>query len=281
MFRFLPAHRPRPVSPALPRQRHSGRIPLAVLIALPTMFFSWPAFAQIAGSLLSPLVSAWIRSEVESVENLNVQITGSDADILNGTIQQANVSGDNLSYQGFQVSQLQLNGQNIRLNVGEAVQGKGQLRLLAPVPVQVAMKLTEADLNRTLQAPMIQQQLAQAQVNLPIGGQAVPFLISQPQVTLESGRVRIQAQLKTPEGSQLPITLTTGLRAQNSNQLLLVDPAWIAEGQSTPIPIPGLSNLPIQLDPDVTIRRLEVQPGQILYDGSLTIQPEEVTQVQG
>ncbi|MFQ3583804.1 MAG: DUF2993 domain-containing protein [Cyanobacteriota bacterium] len=264
----------------LPSGRQLG---LALLLSLPAMFFTWfltwPAFAQIAGSLLNPLVAAWIRSEVERVDNLQVQITGSDSQILNGQIPQAQVAGDNLSYQGFQVSQLQIRGQDIRLNVSEAVQGRSPLRLLAPVPVQVSLRLTEDDLNRTLQAPLIQSQLAQAQVQLPFGDQLVPFLISQPNVTLEEGRVRIQANLTTPEGTAVPITVLTGLQAQNQNQLLLVNPVWVSEGQE--IPVPGLADFPIQLDAGVRIDRLELQAGQILYEGMLTIYPEAVAAPPG
>ncbi len=238
------------------------------------MFLSWSAFAQVAGALLNPLVAAWIRSEVESVENLQVQIAGSDSQILSGRIPQAQVAGENLSYQGFKVSQLQLRGQDIRLNVNEAVQSRSPLRLLAPVPVYVSMRLTEADLNQTLQAPLIQSQLAQAQVQLPFGNQSVPFLIGQPSVTLEAGRVRIQANLITPEGTAVPVTVLTGLQAQNQNQLLLVNPVWVSEGQE--IPIPGLADFPIQLDTGVRIDRLELQAGQILYEGMLTIYPEAI-----
>lgn len=283
-------HRPSPdpsplqtQSAACRRQRLSQagqRLGFALLLSLPTMFWPWPpGFAQIAGSLLSPLVAAWIRSEVQRVDNLQVQIVGSDAQILNGQIPQAQVSGDNLSYQGFQISHLRLRGQDIRLNVGEAIQGRSPLRLLAPVPVQVSLRLTEEDLNRTLQAPLIQAQLAQAQVQLPVGGQVVPFLIRQPQVTLEQGRLRIQANLTTPEGVEAPVTVLTGLEAQGPNRLRLVNPLWVSEGQE--IPIPGLADFPIQLDPGVRIDRLEVQPGQILYEGILTIYPEVATVPQG
>jgi hypothetical protein len=272
-----------PLNPTTSRQQQPSpgrqRLGFALLLGLSAMFLPWPAFAQIAGSLLNPLVAAWIRSEVQQVDNLQVQIAGSDAQILKGQIPQAQVSGDNLIYQGFQISHLRLRGQDIRLNVGEAIQGRSPLRLLAPVPVQVSLRLTEADLNRTLQAPLIQSQLAQARVQLPFGEQTVPFLIRQPQVALEPGRLRIRAQLVTPEGAEVPVTVVTGLQAQGPSQLRLVNPMWISEGQE--IPIPGLADFPIQLDPGVRIDRLELQPGQILYEGMLVIYPEAATPPRG
>ncbi|NJK63511.1 MAG: DUF2993 domain-containing protein [Synechococcaceae cyanobacterium SM2_3_1] len=252
---------------------------MALLLSIPAIVVpSLPAASQVASTLLNPLVAAWIKSEIGEVENLKVQIAGSDQQILQGLIPEAQVSGDNLSYQGFQVSRIALDGQNIQLNVGQALQGQA-LRLIAPVPVAVRMLLSQADLNQTLQADLVREQLAQAQVSLPIGGTEVPFLISDPNVTLEPGQLRIQANLTTPEGATVPVTLTTGLTVQNQNQLLLVNPTWISEGQA--LPIPGLNNLAIQLDPDVNVQKLELQQGQILYEGSLTIQPEELAATAG
>ncbi len=252
---------------------------LVLLLSIPAIVVpSLPAASQVASTLLNPLVAAWIKSEIGEVENLKVQIGGSDQQILQGLIPQAQVSGDNLSYQGFQVSRIALDSQNIQLNVGQALQGQA-LRLIAPVPVEVRMLLSQADLNQTLQADLVRGQLAQAQVSLPIGGTEVPFLISDPNVTLEPGQLRIQANLTTPEGATVPVTLTTGLTVQNQNQLLLVNPTWISEGQA--LPIPGLNNLAIQLDPDVNVQKLELQQGQILYEGSLTIRPEELATTAG
>jgi hypothetical protein len=71
----------------------------------------------------------------------------------------------------------------------------------------------------------------------------------------------------------------TGLQAQGPSQLRLVNPVWISEGQE--IPIPGLADFPIQLDPGVRIDRLELQPGQILYEGMLVIYPEAATPARG
>ncbi len=246
-------------------------LPLAILVMT---FLSLPALGQVASALLNPLVAAWIRSTVDQVDDLQVQVQGSDGEILGGTIPQASVSGNNIRYQGFQITQLQLNGQQIQLNVSEAIQGQ-PLKLQNPIPVQVLMRLTEADLNQTLQAPLIQAQLAKAQVELPAGNESVPFLISNPQVELDPDLVRIQATLTTPDQTQVPFNMVTGLRAQNQNQLVLVNPQWVSNGQS--LPIAGLDNLALQLDSDVQINQIEIIQDQILYDGSLTIQPEEIS----
>lgn len=233
-----------------------------------------PAWAQIISSILNPVMSAWIEGEVDQVDNLQVQIGGSDQDIVAGTIPSANVAGQNLVYRGFYISQVALDGQNIQLNINEALQGQ-ELRLLQPVPVGVQLRITEADLNQSLQAPLIQNQLVQAQVELPIGNQKVPFVISDPQVQLlDNQQVQIDAQLNTPEGNQVPVTLLTGLDVINGNQLTLVSPAWQLSGQT--LPVAGLDGFVIDLGSNVQVRSITILPGELLYEGDLTLMPELV-----
>ncbi len=249
--------------------------PIAVPLALPTLLVtSSPALAQIASALLSPVLSGLIRSSVDNVDNLQVQVQGSDQDILSGTIPAADVAGTNIQYEGFQISQLQLSGQNIRLNANELMQGS-PLRLLEPLRIQVVMQLTEADLNQTLKAPLIQEQLASAKVTLPAGGESIPFLIREPSVELLPDQVEIQATLITPDNQAVPFTMRTGLQSQNQNQLVLVDPVWVSGEQS--LPIPGLDQLAIQLDQDVEVEQLQILDNQIVYAGILTIRPEELS----
>ncbi|GAB4218022.1 MAG: DUF2993 domain-containing protein [Synechococcales cyanobacterium] len=228
-----------------------------------------PVYGQLAGMILNPVVSAWIRSQVQSVDDLQVNIRGNDSELLNGLIAGAEVSGRNLRYEGVSVSQVALQGQNIRLNVPAALQGS-PLQLTAPVPLQVGLRLTEADLNQTLQSPMIQAQLAQAKVALPVGGGSVPFRIQSPRVTLEQDRLRIDAQLASGNTPAVPITLATRVVPTSPHQLSLRDPVWITSGQE--IPIAGLNNLPIDLGPEVQIQQLQIQNRTLVYQGILTLQ---------
>ncbi len=248
------------------------RLGLAPLvIAAPVMIT--PAWAQIVSAILNPVMSAWIEGEVERVENLQVQIGGSDPEIVSGTIPSARVAGQNLIYQGLHVSQVVLDGQNIRLNINDALQGQ-QLRLLQPVPVAVQMQISESDLNQSLQSPLIREQLAQAQVELPIGNQTVPFSIQDPRVTLLAEQLQIDAQLQTPDGSLVPVTLTTGLEVINGSQLLLRNPAWQLSGQT--VPVAGLDGFALDLGGNVQVQSLELLPGELRYQGQLTIMPELV-----
>ncbi|MEN9220347.1 MAG: DUF2993 domain-containing protein [Thermostichales cyanobacterium SZTDM-1c_bins_54] len=228
-----------------------------------------PVYGQLLGTLLSPLVAAWIRSQVQGVEDLQVNIRGADNELLNGFIPQAQVSGRNLRYEGVAVSQVSLQGQNIRLNVPAALQGS-PLQLLQAVPVQVGLVMTEADLNQTLQSPLIQAQLAQAKVTLPIGTTSVPFLIRDPKVRLVGDRLQIDAQLSSEQGPPVPVSLATRVVPTSPQQLALRDPVWLIAGQE--IPIAGLNNLPIDLGPEVQIQQLKIENRTLVYRGVLVIQ---------
>ena len=158
---------------------------IAALTALPVAILAVPATAQFVGALVNPLVANWIQSEVDSVENLDVKISGADSDLMGGRIERAEVSGDNLVYEDFYFSRVELSGQNIRLTVEDALNG-GSLNLVEPLPVDAMMRLTNADVNRSIQAPSIQSQLSEAVVDIPIGngGEAVAFQLRDPQVEI-------------------------------------------------------------------------------------------------
>ena len=228
-----------------------------------------PVYGQLLGAVLNPVVAAWIRSQVERVEDLQVRIQGSDSELLNGTIPAAQVAGRHLRYEGVAVSEVSLRGQNIRLNVPAALQGS-PLQLTQAVPVQVGLVMTEADLNQTLQSPLIQAQLAQAKVTLPVGKTSVPFVIRDPKVRLIGDRLHIDAQLASDQGLPIPVSLATRIVPTSPQQLALRDPVWLIAGQE--IPIGGLANLPIDLGPEVQIQQLTIANRALVYQGILVIQ---------
>lgn len=244
---------------------------LSLAAVLPLGIAAAPATAQFVGALVDPLVANWIRSEVDQVDNLSVDISGSDSDLLNGRIDTAEVSGDNLVYDNFYLSRVELAGSDIRLTVDEALNG-GSLNLVEPVAVDALIRLSEADLNRSLQAPLIQSQLAEEKVQIPFaGGAPVAFQLSDPQVAILNGQLKIDARLNAG-GTDVPVSVTTGLSPQGGTQLLLIDPTWLSDDGSQ-TPINGLNGVTIDLGPDVAIDSLQLLAGELVYSGTVTIQP--------
>ncbi|MGK7913341.1 MAG: DUF2993 domain-containing protein [Synechococcus sp.] len=244
---------------------------MSLATVLPLSVAGLPAMAQFVGALVDPLVANWIRSEVDSVDNLSVDISGSDSNLLNGRIDTAEVSGDNLVYEDLYLSRVELAGRNIRLTVDEALNG-GSLNLVEPVPVRAFIRLTEADLNRSLQAPQIQAQLAEEMVEIPFAdAEPVAFQLRDPQVYILDGQVKIDALLNAG-GENVPVSVTTGLFPQDGSQLLLINPTWLSDDGSQTL-IAGLDGVAIDLGPDVSIDRLNLGAGELVYRGTITLQP--------
>ena len=240
-------------------------------IACLSLLAALPASAQFASLILGPLLESWIESEVEDVDNLSVRVSGSDNEIFSGSIDRVEVSGDNLIYNGFHITRVELEGEDIQLNAQEALNGDS-LRLTEPLPVAAVMRWSEADLNRSLQAPLIQSQLAQAEVDLPLGlGSALSFQLRQPEVSLQQNRLQIDALVDTADTTDIPISLATGLRIQSTNAVTLLDPVWLSEGTETPIA--GLSGLTLDLGPDVSVDQLRLRAGELIYRGTTIVQP--------
>ena len=244
---------------------------IAAMTALPLAIGTVPATAQFVSALINPLVANWIKSEVDSVDNLDVKISGADNELLGGRIARAEVSGDNLVYEDFYFSRVELSGQDIRLTVEEALNG-GSLSLVEPIPVDAFMRLTEEDLNRAIHAPLIQSQFSETDVEAPFSnGEPVAFQLSEPEVSILDGRLKIDA-LMNVDGASVPVALITGLLPQNGTQLQLVNPVWLGDDGSQ-TPIAGLDGVAIELGPDVAIDSLQLVAGELIYNGTVTIQP--------
>lgn len=116
--------------------------------------------------LLGPALKLWLRSQVEAVDRLAVGIGSQTAEgncltsrqMLAGRIPVLSVEADGVIYRGLHLGQLRLRGQDIRMNLGQAVRGK-PLKLLAPICVDLELRMNEAELNASLASPLLASQL--------------------------------------------------------------------------------------------------------------------------
>jgi hypothetical protein len=109
-------------------------------------------------SVLTPLIKLWLRSQVESVKSLEVAITGSDREILQGLIPSAKVAATGVVYQGLHLSNLALTSSQIYLNTPQVLKREA-LKLLEPIQVNLELQLTPTDLKHCLQASLLEEAL--------------------------------------------------------------------------------------------------------------------------
>lgn len=116
--------------------------------------------SRMISTVVSPAVQLWLRSQVDAVETLQFKLMGRDRQILRGHIPTVSIAADGAIYQGLHLSQIQLEGVNIRFNLTQVFKGK-PLRLLEPIPVTGQLILRESDLQASLSAPLLSNALTE------------------------------------------------------------------------------------------------------------------------
>jgi len=109
---------------------------------------------SVLSPLMLPLIKIWLRSQVESLDTLEIEIKGRDGQILKGLIPSATVMASGVIYQGLHLSDLCLTASEIYLNTPQVLRGEA-LKLLQPIQVNLELNLTPSDLKYCLQSTLL------------------------------------------------------------------------------------------------------------------------------
>jgi hypothetical protein len=71
---------------------------------------------RIITKVLTSAIKLWLRSQLNQVSHLEVQIEASDRQLLSGYIPGVSISASNAVYQGLRVTQIELEVEKIQLN---------------------------------------------------------------------------------------------------------------------------------------------------------------------
>jgi len=221
--------------------------------------------SRIITKVLSPAVRLLLRSQVQQVAHLDVQISGGDRQILSGYIPYVSISAQNAVYQGLNLTQLEIEGKNIKTNLGGVLRGQ-PLRLLEPIPIFGEVRLDESDLNASLKSPL----LAEALTNLlksflpenSITHQAVHW----EQVILSNDRLTINGIIASDR--QMPLTLDTRLELIDGQTLALKELQIHSDTE-----LFDIDYFQIDLGSEVAIETLTLTSGQLLCCGRINVLP--------
>jgi hypothetical protein len=239
--------------------------------------------SRMISKVVAPALRLWLRSQVEHVEDLEVQIDAGDRKILSGQIQRVYIAARKAIYQGLHLSQLRLMGENIRVNLGQVLRGK-PLTLLEPVPVRGELQLAEADLNASLQAPLLANAIAeflvsllageiQAVVESPLPGHQA-LNLDQAQIKITEGHLTLSALLMATDGNTTPIFIRTGLELLNGQALQLNNPQWLTRmNAQRGLPLGDLDGFAIDLGSDVALEELTLTDGALICRGRIQVIP--------
>jgi len=234
--------------------------------------------SRLISKVLAPAVRLWLRSQVEHVEDLHVEITAGDRQILSGYIEQIEISAKNAIYQGLALNQIQLTGQNIRVNAGQIVRGK-PLQLLEPIRIQGSVLLEEADLNTSLKAPLLKAGVTEfLQTLLRSGAAGISsnrdLNLQNLTIQLRSQQVVLGATLVSDSGNETPIAIRTGFDLAAPNLLKLVNPQWLPHATAKRgLPLSDLDGYTFNLGDETEIHELAIDPEKVTCQGKLIVLP--------
>lgn len=236
------------------------------------------------GKVLSTAVSLWLRSQVERIEELKLEIGGSNRQILQGYIPKVLLDGNSAVYQGLHFSQVQLQGINIQVNLPEILKGK-PLRLLEPILVKGKVFLSATDLNASLTSSLLLDGLRDVLINL-LKTQAIDpafiklddYQISWQKIALSDQKIMIEgvicerfASVRRARDRQVnSLKLSTGLQLANCHTLLLSP--FLLEGLPE-LELIQSQSLEIDLGEEVVIEHLELVWESLTCIGSLKVMP--------
>lgn len=245
-----------------------------------------PKQSRIVSRVLSPAIRLWLRSQVESVQDLQFQIEGSDRQILSGYIPHVAIAARRAVYQGFHLSQVRLTAEGIQVNLGQVLKGK-PLRLLAIVPVSGEALLQQSDLTASLQAPQIASAVTDFLLNLLKTGVASDLAVDltnpsenptltlqDPQILISKDQLTISICLVTATGALIPLSIRTGLLLVGGSRLQLNKPQLLPHLQAKRgLPLTDLQGFEVELGSEVNIQELALEEGQMICRGQINVIP--------
>ncbi|MCW6051152.1 DUF2993 domain-containing protein [Lyngbya sp. CCAP 1446/10] len=226
--------------------------------------------SRIASSVLSPAVQLLLRSQVQQVDELKVKIEGSDRQIFSGAIPKVTVAASGAVYKGLHLTEVALEGCGIRINLGQALKGK-PLRLLESIPVTGVLRLSQADLNASLKAPLLADALSEFLLPmLPLTDREKSLKLENSQITIEAGKLTLSATLLGAGGTQIPVVLRTGLRIASGRELVFEAPEIEVDLE---LKSSDVNDFKIDFGQEVEIEDLILSPGEIVCRGSIRVLP--------
>lgn len=256
-----------------------------------------PQKSRIISKILSPAVRLWLRSQVESIEELHVHIEGGDRQILSGNIPKVTVSARSVMYQGIALSDIYLVGEQICVNLGDVLKRK-PLRLLHVVPVQLEATLQQSDVDTSLNSSLLTNALTElfltllrSDVAADLPGELRSIVqtlhthsaqtnsreaigLQAPTISLGNNHLTLGGILKTPDQQTIPVALQTGLHLVEGRTIRLHQPKWIStNADRSPIPLAHLHGFEIDLGSEVCIHHLALEHGQLVCRGRINVVP--------
>lgn len=230
--------------------------------------------SEIISHILTPAIKFWLRSQLQAVEDLNIEIHAGDKQILTGKINRVSLETSKAIYQGIHISKAAVNTENIAINLGGILRGK-PLKLLQPIFVNGQLLLTLDDLQTSLNSSLLHQGLIDL-VHLLLEHQKIEgykeilaqYQFNWQEIILHNDKFIIKAILQDNQRRNTDLILTSNLILKDDHTLLF-NPIEINK-------IPNLNtiiinNFEVDLGNDVVLEKVALNSNQLSCLGKIKV----------
>ncbi len=207
-----------------------------------------PASAGPVMGLLSRGLEVWLRQQCEAIDQLEIQLEGSAAALLQGRLEGAGLEAAGVSYERLLIERVRLRSDPLRVRMGRLLRHR-TLELEQPFLIRGRIEFSGEGLSRALRDPRWRE-LSESLAERLLGGGdlaavilAADHLVLVPDAAAESAGPGRSARIEaTPEGLVLQ-------------------------------PLDGGRAATIPLDPDLQIERAWIETGRLLLEGAARVRP--------
>jgi LmeA-like phospholipid-binding len=214
-----------------------------------------------------------IASQLDEVENLDVQIETDPLKLVSGAVDSVEIKGEGLvMQQDLRIEEMQIHTGSVSINPFSAAFGK--IELNHPTDAEAYVMLTEADINRAFNSDFIRDKMQNLDVHVngefvTVDTQQIEFGLPEEnkislgtnvilQGTQETKRVAFTAVPKvSPDGQQITLEEVEYLEGQDLSPELTN--ALLAQARE----LLNLRNFELE-GMSLTVRKLDVQPGKLI-----------------
>jgi hypothetical protein len=191
------------------------------------------------GAVVDLLIDNTVGSRLTTIEKSAIRVDNApNYQIINGKVERIRIASRGVELEpGFRIDTLELETDPIDLDIHNlALDNLPELRKSLRQPLQGAVRLviTEADIDRALKSPAIQEQLQESLNDLiarRTGSSVLSYTLLEPQIKLLGGnRLGVEAKLRRSgtqslDSQTLDLKLEWGIKLVAGRKIQLIEPA--------------------------------------------------------
>ncbi|MEM8605282.1 MAG: DUF2993 domain-containing protein, partial [Cyanobacteria bacterium P01_H01_bin.121] len=212
--------------------------------------------------------------QVEALESLDFELSGSDRQLLAGQIPKVRVAAEQVIYQGIPLTQIAIMGEAIAINLKQILRGK-PLQLLEPITVQAAIRASETDLNTAFKAPLLATALKTwLNTGLQLVGRNFQ-LTETPRLHLgiQATALTITVEMQQDDGHWQTFAMQAQPVLVSPHTFIVQEPKWLQPPPWENLSLDSLAGLELDLGTDVALESFVTEAGWLEAKGQLKVRP--------